>query len=74
MVNFYNYYHFNIIVSRNCSSSLRVQQLKSELEAGLDLWRKQAYSHKYDAYHDKSDIYDANHDNYDDDNYDGQFQ
>jgi len=29
---------------RNCSSSLRVQQLKSELEAGLDLWRKQVLS------------------------------
>ena len=70
----YNYYHFNIIVCRNCSSSLRVQQLKSELEAGLDLWRKQAYFHNYDAYHDKSDNYDANHDNYDDDNHDGQFQ
>jgi len=30
--------------SRHCSSSLRVQQLKSELEAGLDLWRKQVLS------------------------------
>ena len=27
--------------NRHTSTSVRVQQLKSELEAGLDLWRKQ---------------------------------
>jgi len=30
--------------SRHTSTSVRVQQLKSELEAGLDLWRKQVLS------------------------------
>ena len=48
--------------NRHTSTSVRVQQLKSELEAGLDLWRKQVDYQKNGFYGDLTNE-DENFDN-----------
>ena len=65
--------------NRHTSTSVRVQQLKSELEAGLDLWRKQVdyddcyyvyFSINFDYYYKIIILISENEDE-DFDNYDG---